>query len=240
VVTIGYGPFVAVLAGTAARGTGGPGIGRKAAQRLARAELSKPEYHPHPSLIQAIINALLALLIRLYNMASGTVPGGWWGLIALAALAVIVTAGVLHWIGPVARTRRRSGPLTAEGEKRTARHHRRDAGELAGRGDYAAAILECVRAIAAELEERGVLLPRTGRTADEFAQEAGQALPAHAAALRDAARLFDEVCYGERPGSQAGYERLSELDRLIMASAPRAARSGGTGATEVMAGGRAP
>ncbi len=230
-MTVGHGPFAAVA---------GPGIGRKAAQRLARAELSKPEYHPHPSPIQGIINTLLSFLTRLYNAASGAVPGGWWGLVALAALAVIVTAGLLHWIGPVARTRRGSGPLTAAGEKRTARHHRRDAGQLAGNGDYAAAILECVRAMAAELEERGVLLPRTGRTADEFAQEAGQALPMHAGALRDAARLFDEVCYGKRPGSRAGYERLGELDRLIMASAPRVARSGGTGATSVMASGRAP
>jgi hypothetical protein len=237
VVTAGHGPAAAILAAAA---SGSPGIGRKVAQRLARAELANPEYHHHPSLIQIILSAFAAFLTRIYNAASGAVPGGWWGLIALAALAVIVTAGVLHWIGPVARTRRGSGPLTAEGEERTARHHRRDAARFAGTGDYAAAIIECVRAIAAELEERGVLSPRMGRTADEFAQEAGQALPAHAAALRDAARLFDDVCYGQRPGSRAGYERLRELDRLIMATGPKVARSRGAGAAPVMAGGQAP
>jgi Domain of unknown function (DUF4129) len=237
VVTAGHGPAAAILAAAA---SGSPGISREAAQRLARAELARPEYHHHLSLIRIITGAVAAFLTRIYNAASAAVPGGWWGLIALATLAVIVTAGVLHWIGPVSRTRRGSGPLTAAGEERTARHHRRDAARFAGTGDYAAAIIECVRAIAAELEERGVLLPRTGRTADEFAQEAGRALPAHAAALRDAARLFDEVCYGQRPGSRAGYERLIELDRLIMASAPRVARHGGTGAAAVMAGGQAP
>jgi hypothetical protein len=237
VVTVAHGPIPAVLAAAA---DGGPGIGRKAAQQLARAELSKPEYHRHISLTQRIMAAVLRFIGRIFQEASGAVPGGWWGLIALAALAVILTAGVLSWIGPVARAHRGSGPLTAEGETRTARHHRQDAGRLAGTGDYAAAIIERVRAIAAELEERGVLSPRTGRTADEFAAEAGQALPAHADALRDAARLFDEVRYGQRPGSRAGYERLSELDRRIMATAPRASRSGGASATPVMAGHRTP
>jgi Domain of unknown function (DUF4129) len=235
VVTGAHGPVPAVLAAAA---DGSPGIGREAAQRLARAELSKPEYHQHISLTQRIIDAVLRFAARVFHAASAAVPGGWWGLVALAALAVILTAGVLHWIGPVARTHRGYGPLTVAGETRTARHHRQDAARLAGAGDYAAAIIECVRAIAAELEERGVLPPRVGRTADEFAADAGQALPTHAAALRDAARLFDEVCYGRRPGSRAGYQRLSELDLRIMASAPRVSRSGGASATPVTASGR--
>ena len=199
VVTAAHGPIPAVLAATAG---GNPGIGRKAAQQLARAELSKPEYHRHISLTQRIMAAVLRFIGRVFHEASGAVPGGWWGLVALAALAVILAAGVLSWIGPVARAHRGSGPLTAEGETRTARDHRQDAGRLAGSGDYAAAIIECVRAIAAELEERGVLPPRTGGPRTSSPPEAGQALPAHADALRDAARLFDEVCYGQRPGEQ--------------------------------------
>ena len=221
-------------------GGGGPGIGRTVARQLARAELSKPEYHHHVSLIQAIIHAVLAFLARVVNAASGAVPGGWWALVALAALAVIVTAGVLNWIGPLARAHRGSGPLAAEGEARTARHYRQEAQRLAGAGDYTTAIIECVRAIAAELEERGMLPPRIGRTADEFAAEAGRALPAHADALRDAARQFDEVRYGQRPGSRAGYERLRELDRRLVASVPRVSRTGGASASPVMADGPPP
>jgi len=235
VVNAAHVPIPAVLAATAG---GGPGIGRQTAQQLARAELSKPEYHQHTSLAQRIMAAVLRFAGRVFHEASSVVPGGWWGLIALAALAVIVTASVLSWIGPVARAHRRSGPLTAQGGTRTAGQHRQDAVRLAGTGGYAAAIIECVRAIAAELEERGVLPQRTGRTADEFAAEAGQALPALADALRDAARLFDDVRYGQRPGSRAGYERVSELDRRVMASAPRVRRSG-AGATPVRAGGLA-
>jgi len=225
---------VAVLA---TAGGAGPGIGRRAAQQLARAELSKPEYHHHAPLLQAIILAVLAFLARIVNAASDAVPGGWWALVALAALAVIVTAGVLNWIGPLARAHRGSGPLAAAGEARTARHHRQEAQRLAAAGDYSAAIVECVRAIAAGLEERGMLPPRAGRTADELAAEAGRALPGHADALRDAAWQFDEVRYGQRPGSRAGYERLSELDRRIMASAPRAGSARGASASPAMAGG---
>ena len=187
-MTAARGTAVAVLT---AAGGGGPGIGRKAAQQLARAELAKPEYHHHVSPLEAVILAVLHFLARIVNAASRAVPGGWWALVALAALAVIVIAGVLNWIGPLARAHRGSGPLAAEGGTRTARDHRQEAQRLAGADDYTAAIIECVRAIAAELEERGMLPPRIGRTADEFADEAGQALPAHADALRDAARQFE-------------------------------------------------
>jgi uncharacterized protein DUF4129 len=227
----------AALAALTAAGGGGPGIGRRAAQQLARAELAKPEYHHHVSLVEAVILAVLHFLARVVNAASGAVPGGWWALVALAALAVLVTAGVLNWIGPLAQAHRGSGPLAAEGQPRTARDHRQEAQRLAGAGDYTAAIIECVRAIAAELEERGMLPARIGRTADELAAEAGRALPAHAGALRDAALRFDEIRYGQRPGSRAGYERLSELDRQIMASAPKVSSPGGAGAAPVMAGG---
>jgi len=234
VVTAARGTAVAAFA---AAGGGSPGIGRSAAQRLARAELAKSEYHHHVSLFEAVILAVLHFLARVVNAASDAVPGGWWALVALAAVAVLVTAGVLNWIGPLARAHRGSGPLAAEGEARTARDHRREAQRLAGAGDHTAAIIECVRAIAAELEERGILPPRIGRTADELAAEAGRALPAHADALRDAARQFDEIRYGQRPGSRAGYERLSELDRQIMANAPKVSSPGGAGAAPVMASG---
>jgi Domain of unknown function (DUF4129) len=222
----------AALAGLAAPAGGAPGIGRRAAQRLARAELAKPIYH-HLSLAQRIAVAIA----RFFNAISRGAPGGWWGLVALAALAVIVTAGLQAWMGPVARAHRGQAPLTPQGQARTARDHRQDAGRLADAGDYAGAIRECVRAIAAELDERGVLPPRTGRTANEFAEEAGRALPAHAAALREAAWQFDEVCYGQRAGTRDSYERLHDLDKQVMASAPRVTRAAPP--APVLAGGTA-
>jgi hypothetical protein len=195
-------------------------VGRRPGQRLARAELSKAVYHPRPSIAQRAVHLVLEWLGRLFRATQG-LPGMWWGFVVLIALAVLLVSVVLARTGPVARARRRRAEPGATSAARTARDHREAADRLAGTGDYAAAICERVRAIAAELDERGVLMPRIGRTADEFAAEAGRALPPHAADLLGAARLFDEVRYGQRPGTRPGYDRVTELDTRIGASAGR-------------------
>lgn len=210
-----HGP--AVLAAPAG---GAPVTGRQAGQRLARTELSKAIYHHQPSLTERVAHFLLTWLARLFRATQG-LPGGWWGFVALVVLAATLVTVVLARIGPVARAQRRRarpGPVTPA---RTAGEHREAATRLAEAGDYAAAICERVRAIAAELDERGILLPRTGRTTDELAAEAGRALPPHAAGLLGAARLFDEVRYGQRPGTRPGYEQVTDLETRIRASAAR-------------------
>jgi len=197
-----------------------PVVGRREGQRFARAELSKAIYHSQPSLVQRAVHFVLEWVGRLFRATQG-LPGGWWGFIVLIALAALLVVVVLARTGPVARARRRHGEPGAISPARTARDHREAAARLAQAGDYAAAICERVRAIAAELDERGILAPRIGRTADEFAAEAGRALPPHAAGLLGAARLFDEVRYGRRPGTRPGYDRVTELDTRIAASAVR-------------------
>jgi hypothetical protein len=212
-----------VSRGAVLPGHGIPVIGRRAAGRLARAELSKPAYHHQPSVSQRAVHAAAVWLARLFR-AGQQLPGGWWSTVALVALAVIGVAVVLARIGPVARARRRPRELRTPGQARTALDHRAAAGRLAEAGDYAAAICERVRAIAADLAERGILPPRTGRTADEFAAEAGEALPRHAAEFLGAAKVFDEVRYGQRPGTRPGYERIAALDADIGAGAARRER----------------
>ena len=204
----------------AAPAGGVPVTGRQAGQRLARTELSKAIYHPQPSLTERVAHFLLTWLARLFRATHG-LPGGWWGFVALIVLAATLITVVLARMGPVARAqRRRAGPGPAA-PARTAGGHRDAATRLAEAGDYAAAICERVRAIAAELDERGILIPRIGRTADEFAAEAGRALPPHAAGLLGAAVLFDEVRYGQRPGTRPGYQQVADLDTRIRASAGR-------------------
>jgi hypothetical protein len=214
-------------------------IGQQAAQRLARDELSKAVYHPHKPFTQWLLDAIGNLLNRLFNAGNSSFPGGWWALVALAALLVAVVAVVLARVGPVARSRRRGpGPLSGTAP-RTAREHREQAERLAAGGDYSAAILEGLRAIAAGLEERSLLAPNPGRTADELAADAGRLLAAHASGLAAAARLFDDVCYGGRPGTPEGYERLRDLDAAIHGAAIHGADSHGAdshGAAELPAG----
>ncbi len=218
VAPLGVAPLgVAQLAGPAG---GIPVVGRLAGQRLARAELSKAIYHPQPSLTERVLHFVTSWLGRLFHDTQ-SLPGGWWGFVALIALAALLVTVVLARIGPVARARRRAAEPGAVPRPRTARDHRDAAARLAEAGDYAGAICERMRAIAAELDERGILAPRIGRTADEFAAEAARALPPHAAGLLAAARLFDEVRYGRRPGTRPGYDRVTELDLRIGRGAGR-------------------
>lgn len=206
---------------------GPPPIGRQAAQQLARQELSRAIYHPGVSLTERVERAIA----RLLDAASSAVPGGWWALVALTAFLIIAAAGVLAWIGPVTRSRPRGSDALLDAERLTARDHRQNAERHAAAGDYTAAIIESVRAIAVDLEERGILPARVGRTADELAAEASRLLPDQAAGLRDAARLFDDVRYGERAGTAAGYERLRDLGTRIRAARPAAAAPQPAGAT---------
>jgi Domain of unknown function (DUF4129) len=191
-------------------------VSRQEGQQLARAELSKAMYHPGVPILERIEQAIS----RFLNSAGVSVPVGWWSIVALAALAVICVAAVLAWIGPVARSRSRAANSLLSSTQLSARDHRQRAERLAAAGDYGAAIIESVRAIAMDLEERGVLPPQIGRTADEFAAEAGQALPGQAADLRAAARLFDDVRYGERSGTAPGYQQLRDLDARLQSARP--------------------
>jgi hypothetical protein len=212
-------PARVVIVAATAPGTSPPGgglVSRRVGEQLARSELSKRLYHPGVSLAGRMERAIEHLL----NAAQGAVPGGWWAVVALAALVVIAAAAILTWIGPVARTRARAGGPLLPARPLSARDHRQEAERMAAAGDFAGAIIESVRAIALDLEERGVLPPRAGRTADELAAEASRALPGHTTGLRDAARLFDDVRYGDRAGTPAGYRRLRDLDTGLGAARP--------------------
>jgi hypothetical protein len=221
-------------AAAAVGAVGTPGIRRGPAQQLARRELARSIYKP--SLWHRILNAISRWLNSALGSA-GPKHAGWWTLIVLIAVGVLIIFGVIAWIGPARRARRqRSAAVLADGQL-TAGEHRGNAERLAAGGDFAGAIIERVRAIAVELESRGVLLPRPGRTASELATEAAVALRGNAAGLRDAARLFDDVRYGGRAGTLAGYQRVRDLDTTIAsARTPAVAAVGAAGAASTGAG----
>ena len=183
---------------------GGPLIGRRPAQILARRELSKV----------SIWTRILHDIEQLFNTSANAVPGGWFGLVVFGVLIAVLVIAIVTWARPTARRRIRARSVLG-GEARMARDYRQSAARLAEAGDYGEAIAEAVRAIAAELEERGILPPRLGRTADELAVEAGRELPGLAADLRTATRLFDDVRYGDRPGTRAGYEFACLVDGRV-------------------------
>jgi hypothetical protein len=197
-----------------------PDIGRRAGQQLARRELARFIYSE--PITTRIGHWLERLLGRIFN-AAGQFPGGLWTIVALLVALVLVVAVVTYWIRPAGPDRHGHGAVLADSEL-SARDHREAAERNAASGDYAAAIIERMRAIAVGIEERGILPPRPGRTAAELAAQAGRVLPELAADLAVAALLFDDVRYGGRDGTAAGYQRVRELDARVQAA--RVASSG--------------
>jgi hypothetical protein len=211
--------------------TGTGPIARDPARRLARNELSKGIYH-QTSVPQEIWHAITGFFGRIFHGAGEVVPGGWWTLVALAALVAVAIALVAVRLGPVAGGARRKDSLTRRGGRPVDSRRLREAAETAAAaGDYATAIVQRLRAVAAGCEERGVLGPDAGRTADEFAALGGARYPGHGAALAAAALLFDQVRYGDSPGTRASYERLRDLDDTLSKTTP----TGVAGATAALA-----
>ncbi len=195
----------------------GPLIGRVPAQRLARQEIARLNKLP-------LWERIILDISRLLGGGQNSLPRGWFGLIAFAILLVVLIVVVLTWAKPAAERRARSGGVLG-GKAMTAAEYRAKAQRLAGAGDYGGAIVEGVRAIAAEFEERGILVPRAGRTANEVAAEAGAELPALASELSTATLLFDDVHYGGLAGTAAGYELVSRVDDQARTASPAKAGS---------------
>ncbi len=188
-------------------------LGRDQAQQLAVEELAKPEYHvDDPSLSERLIRWLYDEFTQLLDTASRNVPGGWWGLAGLALLIALVIGAALWRGGPVRRTSSGGHALFA-GKTRSAADHRRSADRAAATGQWEEAVLERYRAIVRGLEERTILEPHPGRTADEAAAGGGQALPELAGDLAAAAATFDAVAYGGRSACSTDDRFLRGLDR---------------------------
>ena len=63
-----------------------------------------------------------------------------------------------------------------------------------------------------------MLDPVPGRTATELARDAGGAVPNLASELVRAADAFNDVTYGERPGTESAYRMIADLDDRHTAS----------------------
>lgn len=191
-------------------------VGRDEARRAAEEELSKGVYHQDdPGPIERAVEAAAEWLDELLSRAVGATPGGTYGLLVLLAIVVGVVVFVLWRTGPLRREARTSSPVIELSGPLTADEHRRRADDHAAAGRFAEAVRERMRAIVRELEARGVLEPRPGRTADEVAREAGAAVPVVASDLATAARVFDEVWYGGRTATAQSDAAVRQADQRI-------------------------
>ncbi|MGW7361087.1 DUF4129 domain-containing protein [Streptomyces sp. NPDC054802] len=195
-------------------------IPRVPAREAAERELSRPMYHENdPNLLERALNRFWEWVDDLFGAASGGAPGGTLGLIVIVLVVVALAAAFWWRLGKPQRAATGSDSLFDD-RPRDASAHRAAADKHAAADRWNQAVQERMRAIVRSLEERTLLDPRPGRTADEAAAEAGRPLPAHADELRAAARTFDDVTYGGRTADRRAYERLRELDLALERAKP--------------------
>lgn len=193
-------------------------IDRDAAHQVAQEELKKPIYSKG-SVEQQVVDWLNEQIYRLLQKTS-SLPGGWFTatvLFILLAIAIIVVVSIVR---RTMRTNRGGDHLLFEATLLTAAQHRATAENYAAEGNWAAAIRHRLRAVARQLEETGVLAPAPGRTANELAHDAGAALPHLDGELSQAASAFNDVTYGEQPGTQSAYEMIVDLDDHLRTRVP--------------------
>jgi Domain of unknown function (DUF4129) len=185
-------------------------IDRDAAHQAAQHELAKPIY-PKASLIERLTDWIDELLTKLIVQGS-SVPGGWFTigvLLILLSIAVVVSVRIARR----AMRTNRGGEYALFGEHElSAAEHRATAEQYAAAGNWSAAIRHRLRAVARQLEESAVLDAVPGRTATELARDAGRVIPQLTAELTRAAEAFNDVTYGERPGTESAYRMIADLD----------------------------
>jgi hypothetical protein len=185
-------------------------IDRDAARRAAQHELAKAIY-PKASATQRLHDWANDLLFRLLEQGS-SIPGGW---LTITALLIVLVVGVVIAIRVARQTMRTSrvgGRPLFEGSQLSAAQYRVASESSAAEGNWTTAIQHRLRAIARGFEEAGLLNPMPGRTATELAAEAGGRLPRLASELSSAAAIFNDVTYGEQPGTRAAYQIVVDLD----------------------------
>ena len=185
-------------------------IDRDAAHEAAQRELAKPIY-PKASLTERLSDWLEELLYRIVQEGS-SVPGGWFTisvLLIILAVAIVVAVRIAR---RTMRTNRGGEHGLFDSQELSAAQHRATAEQYAAAGNWAAAIRHRLRAVARQLEEDGVLNPVPGRTATELAKDAGATVPDLAGELLQAANAFNDVTYGERPGTEPAYRMIADLD----------------------------
>lgn len=198
-------------------------VDRDAAHEAAQRELAKPIY-PKASLTERFSEWLNDLFYRIAQEGS-QLPGGWFTIIVLLIMIAAAIVAAVRIARRTMRTNRRGEPALFDSNELSAAAHRATAEQFAAQGAWAAAIRHRLRAVARQLEEDGVLNPVPGRTATELAVDAGAALPGLGGELMQAATAFNDVTYGERPGTEPAYRLIVELDHRLRSRGATTGRS---------------
>ena len=198
----------------------GPGTARD----WLRDELSRREYQP--SLSERFWHWVQDLFGKVLDASVGA--GAFNPFVALVILALVtaLAAFVLSRLRANPAGEAPVGPVFTT-ERMSAADHRALAERAVARGDWDTTVVESMRALAAGLFERGLVVEETGATAHEISATAAQSFPAERERLERAAASFDETRYGGRlAGEPDAREILALEERLGTTPARRGARAG--------------
>jgi hypothetical protein len=224
------GPVLSALAsllGTALQSAGGlpqarPPVDpdRQEARKWAVDELSKPIYRDaQPDWLTDLWRQFMDWLRSLNTGETGINSGVAVPVIGVTVAVLIALAIILA--RPRLNARRRPvGDVVDTDPFITPAEYRRRAEAAAGRSDWRTAVVEQFRAIVRSAEDRTVIDPLPGRTADEVAGQLAGAFGVHAAELRQAAGLFDAIRYGSAEASARDHNGMIALDQLLESAKP--------------------
>lgn len=197
-------------------------VDRDAAREAALRELSDPRYAADdPTLLERAARWAFTSLSDLIDDLVRVVPGGAWGVVIAVALGAVIVVGLIIAGRRVLRERqaiKTARPLFADAATLGAAEHRSLAMKAQQDGQWDEAVRAWLRAMIRDLEERRLLAPRPGRTADEAAREAAAIAPSDRDSLALAASLFDAVTFGSSHATADDAHVVGALAQQMMAA----------------------
>lgn len=189
------------------------------ARRWAVEELAKPEYRDAAqSWLDTLWRNFLDWLQSLDGSAghAAAVPSP---VIALVIAAIIAAAIILARPRLNARARKAQDVFESE-TAMSATDYRNRAEAAAEAGNWADAVVDRFRAVVRSAEDRAILDPQPGRTADEAARALSLPFAAESGRLLQAAAVFDGIRYGNRAAGSEDYQEMVGLDSALDAMKP--------------------
>lgn len=194
------------------------------ARRWVQDELAGNEYQDRRSLLQRFLDWVQERLADL----QGTPGRGGVSLppFVIALLAGLVVVALVVLATRVRRERRTSGEgsATVLGDSTlTAQQLRERADRALEQGRYDDAVLDHVRAVARDADDRTLLTDAPALTAHEIGVRLSQVFPEHAGAVTRATDRFDAVAYGRVSASLEDALDVRDTGALLRRARPRLA-----------------